>query len=721
MDQLEKEQGSDKLIKIQLRSNPVDDWFIQESKDRGIAFEQKGFPTIGFNGQNIYRNAMTIAEVDKAIENARRMSLSYLTSLAVTIKKEGIGTKILVSGTISQIAALGDVNLKYFTVLFEDGLERSDEEKLFNHIVRAMKPSGKGGSLRINEGETKSVSASFDLKEDWVYDNLGLALVVFDANRNEVFDYSVWYTKSPSITKGLDAKVPAGPLSISFSKPIDSSTFSENTVLLADEKDKPIAGTYAISENNCTFTPKSDLATGKKFTLYVKGGVNGVKSTDGNHLDEHYITHFEVSSEGRAVLSFNPTVLDFGEISRDTTKNITIINTGSGVLKGTAKPGSNRAEVDPTSFELAAEKSIEIKVTAKVDSAKPNERANCMVNIETNGGNGTVAFNFTRSDAPPATLKVKPTELDFGKVKLGTKSTLPVVIFNEQSDLISGTAISNQPWITIEPSSFEIQNDKNGSILNVTVYSQIEGDFTGNIQINTNIGTLDIPVKVKVILELTLLITEPNTKVAYKREIAIQGRVTPGSSVTINGTKIGVSTMGSFMGVFTINPGPNKFEVVATLDDLKTTQIVEIFGAIIIQLWVDKTNITVSGASKTMAVAPMTSSPPLPPELKGSTYMPIRDVAEALYTKVEWDGAQKKVTLTQEVPGFPKKIIELWINKKQAKIDGVDVWLDKSQKLYPSIVAGKTMLPLRFVGEALGADVAWEAATKKITLTYPKP
>ncbi|HPV87446.1 MAG TPA: stalk domain-containing protein [Caldisericia bacterium] len=30
------------------------------------------------------------------------------------------------------------------------------------------------------------------------------------------------------------------------------------------------------------------------------------------------------------------------------------------------------------------------------------------------------------------------------------------------------------------------------------------------------------------------------------------------------------------------------------------------------------------------------------------------------------------------------------------------------------------MLPLRFVGEALGAKVEWDGKTKMITLTFPK-
>ncbi|MGC8789790.1 MAG: copper amine oxidase N-terminal domain-containing protein [Caldisericum sp.] len=34
------------------------------------------------------------------------------------------------------------------------------------------------------------------------------------------------------------------------------------------------------------------------------------------------------------------------------------------------------------------------------------------------------------------------------------------------------------------------------------------------------------------------------------------------------------------------------------------------------------------------------------------------------------------------------------------------------------MINGRTMLPLRFVAESLGADVQWDGTTKTITITY---
>ncbi|NTU61618.1 MAG: hypothetical protein HGA95_04775, partial [Caldiserica bacterium] len=163
----------------------------------------------------------------------------------------------------------------------------------------------------------------------------------------------------------------------------------------------------------------------------------------------------------------------------------------------------------------------------------------------------------------------------------------------------------------------------------------------------------------------------------------------------------------------------NDIKVVAEKDGLKTEKTVSIFRFIQINLQLDNKTMTVNDKSQELSSAPTSSSPPLPKDLAGSTYMPIRPVAEALFATIGWDAATRKVTITQKTPDGKTKTIELWIEKKQAKINGADQWIDSKQKLYPAIVGGKTMLPLRFTANALGADVAYEAATKKITIKYP--
>jgi len=63
--------------------------------------------------------------------------------------------------------------------------------------------------------------------------------------------------------------------------------------------------------------------------------------------------------------------------------------------------------------------------------------------------------------------------------------------------------------------------------------------------------------------------------------------------------------------------------------------------------------------------------------------------------------------------------IELWIGNAAARVNGATTLIDSTNpKVFPKIINGRTMLPLRFVSENLGCSVGWADATKTITITY---
>jgi len=103
-----------------------------------------------------------------------------------------------------------------------------------------------------------------------------------------------------------------------------------------------------------------------------------------------------------------------------------------------------------------------------------------------------------------------------------------------------------------------------------------------------------------------------------------------------------------------------------------------------------------------------------PPIIKnGRTLLPIRPLIESLNGVVSWLPSERKVTVN-----FGDKNIELWIGKSQAKINGVEVPIDASNpKVSPEIINGRTMLPIRFIGESLGFNVNWNENSKIVTIT----
>ncbi|NLX92066.1 MAG: copper amine oxidase N-terminal domain-containing protein [Firmicutes bacterium] len=97
-----------------------------------------------------------------------------------------------------------------------------------------------------------------------------------------------------------------------------------------------------------------------------------------------------------------------------------------------------------------------------------------------------------------------------------------------------------------------------------------------------------------------------------------------------------------------------------------------------------------------------------PVQKEGRTLVPFRAIGEALMAEVDWDGSAGKVTLTLE-----DKTAQLVIGDKTAYVNGKATTLDVPAML----VEGRTMVPLRFIGESLGASVQWSEELRRIDIT----
>lgn len=100
----------------------------------------------------------------------------------------------------------------------------------------------------------------------------------------------------------------------------------------------------------------------------------------------------------------------------------------------------------------------------------------------------------------------------------------------------------------------------------------------------------------------------------------------------------------------------------------------------------------------------------------GRTLLPIRSVIESLGGSISWDGTDKKVIIN--ISGTK---IELWIDKNYAYVNGKKVQIDSSNSnVKPIIMNSRTMLPIRFVAESIGAYVGWYPVDKGVLIVYPK-
>ena len=105
---------------------------------------------------------------------------------------------------------------------------------------------------------------------------------------------------------------------------------------------------------------------------------------------------------------------------------------------------------------------------------------------------------------------------------------------------------------------------------------------------------------------------------------------------------------------------------------------------------------------------PVTFAGQGPAQVQGRVLVPLRGIMEALGATVKFDGATQSVTATRGTSN-----LALSLGKREASVDGRLVTLDVPAQIYN----GSTMVPLRFVAEALGVGVNWQGSTSTVLIT----
>lgn len=99
-----------------------------------------------------------------------------------------------------------------------------------------------------------------------------------------------------------------------------------------------------------------------------------------------------------------------------------------------------------------------------------------------------------------------------------------------------------------------------------------------------------------------------------------------------------------------------------------------------------------------------------PMQIGGRVFIPLRAVAESLGADVRWDAATRTVYGSREGQTF-----RLPMRARTAFVNGRTVSLDAPARS----IAGRTVVPLRFVAEALGAQVGWSSARQLVSVNMP--
>ena len=92
----------------------------------------------------------------------------------------------------------------------------------------------------------------------------------------------------------------------------------------------------------------------------------------------------------------------------------------------------------------------------------------------------------------------------------------------------------------------------------------------------------------------------------------------------------------------------------------------------------------------------------------GQVYLPVRFLTEIVGGNVHWESGTNRIWANA-----PGARLEFAIGSGKVVVNGEERMLDNA----PFVRNGRTMLPYRFIAEALGFDASWDERTKEITLS----
>lgn len=102
---------------------------------------------------------------------------------------------------------------------------------------------------------------------------------------------------------------------------------------------------------------------------------------------------------------------------------------------------------------------------------------------------------------------------------------------------------------------------------------------------------------------------------------------------------------------------------------------------------------------------------PEPVIFEGRTLIPVRAVFEQMGAAVNWNNDERSVTVV-----YRDITIKMTIESKNATVNGNAFELDVPAKIF----SDRTMIPLRFVGEAIGAKVEWNGDLRRVDISSPE-
>lgn len=341
---------------------------------------------------------------------------------------------------------------------------------------------------------------------------------------------------------------------------------------------------------------------------------------------------------------------------------------------------------------------------------------------KTTDTDGRVEISVTPGNRGVLMIKATMTGMITGSILLGVEEDAapqfidldPIDILPDQHTAIisgivkvgSSVTINNMPVPVSENGKFRYEAQLQERL---NTFELVAKDNTGKIA--KKIINIEKPTEN---LQISLDLPEKFVEV---KEISIKGKVSKKNMtennvnramwVFVNGVEAKVIPDEKFLtfdfeATVPMAIGRNRIEINVRTPDGFAKKVVEIpnYKKFLIELQIDNDMATINGNQTRMDAKPYIAY--------GRTYVPLRVVAEGFGAQVDWVPQTKGINVT-----MGDKIISMQIGSNRAIVNNQVLTMDAP----PEIRNGRTYIPIRFVSEALGAEVQWNQSTRKVSIT----
>jgi hypothetical protein len=624
----------------------------------------------------------------------------------------------------------------------------------------------------LSPGETLSLTIKVDATNLAAGDYIGKAIDNNNTTEGQ-FKILVYVTVTEA-----DPIISVEPTTLNFGT-IQKTSKPKKTFSIQNTGGGTLSGKVASKVDWANVSISSySLAQGKKQSVDVtldvssltKGDYDGRIEIKSNDRTVYVNLTVTVESEDPR-LSVSPSTLSLGRIKKGDEKEGTfsITNTGDGKLTGEISPEDQYIEADPSSFNLNP--SSKVTITAKIKNTNrlfPGDYEKSL-SLSSNGGNKTVNVTFSIYEES-SKLKYEPTMIDFGILGQGEEKTEIFTIENSGGSTLEANFTKTADWIILSHSSTALKKDEKVSVdVRVNTAGLKEGVYKDKVIIKSNGGSGEIIILLQIKeTEPVLSISEKLIKLPSKMRNErlesstkiknIGGKILTGSiecsnkAVTFNPKTFSLKsgdeiTLNIAIDLSTLSLGSKFFSLDVSTNVGKESIFIEFELKpkppllVVLPMEIDagtidtgstvSINLSLSNKGEEILVCNLSTLvdwieiPEKQIQVKaGETYKAVLKATnksadkEGEVTgkiKIESNGGNTEIPIKAIFRKNTGTVIRLYIGQRTAFKNDVPLLLD----VPPQIYQGRTIVPLRFIAEAFGAEVKWEGESSTIRIYYP--